>query len=168
MQNTVPSNVAAFPAIKPGHRLVPAKVARRDEPGVIVYVEDPTWCVEDHVDEPVGNVEDIMHRGDTAGVYVPTFGYGAYPIQMHAWIEADPAAANDPNFRAAHVTMQDATGGSFSHLTPEMAEKVADELVGFASQLRHLARTARLANQTTGDSDPDMDEALRRARGGQA
>jgi hypothetical protein len=28
-----------------------------------------------------------------------------------------------------------------------MAEELADDLVGFAAHLRHLARTARLANQ---------------------
>lgn len=162
-----PNNVHPFPAVKPGYRLVPAKVEHSKDSSVIVYIECPTWCTEDHVGEPVRNIEDVTHYGDTASVYVPTFGYGAYPIQMHATVSSDPAAT-DPQFRAAHVVVQDAGGNAYSHLTPEMAERLADEAIGFASELRHQARTARLHNQTVrnGDSDPDMDEALRRVREG--
>jgi hypothetical protein len=138
-------NVVTFPAIKPGHRLVPAKVGRTNDTSVIAYVECPLFCIEDHVDEPVRNIEDIVHRGDTASLLVPTFGYGAYPIQMHASVENDPVAA-DPQYRAAYISVQDA-GGSGSHLTPEMAERLADEAVKFASQLRSQARTARLHNK---------------------
>lgn len=144
-----PSNVHPFPAMKPGFRLVPARVARKGQEGVIVYVECPNWCVEDHVVESVGNVEDVMHRSVDAELNVPTFGYGAYPIQMHAWVESDPVAA-DPQFRAAHVTITDAGGNTYCHLTPDQTEKVADEIIGFASEMRHQARTARLANQTSG------------------
>lgn len=140
------TNVATFPAIKPGHRLVPAKIGRTNETSVIAYVECPLFCIDDHVDEPVRNIEDIVHRGDTASVLVPTFGYGAYPIQMHATIESDPTAT-DLQFRAAHITVQDASGSSYSHLTPEMADRLADEAVKFAAQLREQARTARLHNQ---------------------
>lgn len=158
------TNLYPLPSPKPGHRFVPAKVGATNDASVIILIEDPTWCTEDHVDEPVRDIEDIMHRGNPAAVYVPTFGYGAYPIQMHTWIEADPVAT-DPQFRAAHITVQDAGGNSYSHLTPDMAERTADELIGLASELRHQARTARLANQAVADSDPDMDEALRRVRG---
>lgn len=147
MSTTVPpTNVTPFPAVKPGHHLVPAKIGRTNETSVIAYVECPTFCIDDHVDEPVRNIEDIVHRGDTASVLVPTFGYGAYPIQMHATVECDPTAT-DPQFRAAHITVQDAGGSSYSHLTPEMAERLADEAVKFAAQLRNQARTARLHNQ---------------------
>jgi hypothetical protein len=139
-------NVHPFPAIKPGHRLVPAKVGRTNDTSVIAYVECPIFCVEDHVDEPVRNIEDIVHRGDTASVLVPTFGYGAYPIQMHATVESDPTAT-DPQFRAAYITVQDAGGSAYSYLTPEMADRLADEAVKFAAQLREQSRTARLHNQ---------------------
>jgi hypothetical protein len=113
---------------------------------MIAYVECPIFCIEDHVDEPVRNIEDIVHRGDTVSVLVPTFGYGAYPIQMHATVESDPVAA-DGQFRAAHITVQDAGGSEYSHLTPEMAERLADEAVAFAAKIREAARTARLHNQ---------------------
>jgi hypothetical protein len=48
-----------------------------------------------------------------------------------------------------------------------MADDLANELIAFAAQIRAAARTARLANHV-GDSDPSMDEALRRVRGGAA
>ncbi|MGX1129922.1 hypothetical protein RKD49_002112 [Streptomyces glaucescens] len=159
------SNVHPFPAIKPGHRLVPAKI-ESGATSTLIYIECPTWCTEDHLGEPVRAVEDVMHRGDTANLYAPTFGYGAYPVQMHAWVECDPVAT-DPQFRAAHISVSDAGGNDGSHLTPAMADKLADDMVSMASQLRTLARTARLHN-AAGDSDPSMDEALRRIRGGVA
>lgn len=162
---STPSNLYPLPAPRPGHRFVPAKVGATNATSVIVLIEDPVWCTEDHVDEPVRDLSDIMHRGAVASVLVPTFGPGKYPIQMHAWVEADPVA-KEPEFRAAHVTLQDAGGNSYSHLTPAMAERLADEVIGFASELRHQARIARQANQAAGDSDPDMDEALRRVREG--
>jgi hypothetical protein len=154
-----------FPAIKPGHRLVPARIETSTS-SIVIHLECPFWCTEDHLDEPVRAVEDVMHRGDTASVHVPTFGYGAYPVQMHAWVESDPVAA-DPQFRAAHIAIGDASGDEGSHLTPDMADKLADDLITLASSLRSLARTARLHN-AAGDSEPDMDEALRRIRGGVA
>ncbi|MGP4008145.1 DUF6907 domain-containing protein [Streptomyces sp. 4N124] len=159
------SNLYPLPEPRPGHRFVPVKVGATNDTSVIVLIEDPTWCSEDHVDELVRDLSDIMHRGAVASVHVPTFGYGAYPVQMHSWVEADPVA-KEPEFRAAHVTIQDAGGNDYCHLTPAMAEKLADDAIGFASELRHQARTARLANKQTSESDPDMDESLRRVQGG--
>ncbi|MFE2815344.1 DUF6907 domain-containing protein [Streptomyces nigra] len=159
------ANLYPIPSPRPGYRFVPAKVGATDDTSVIVLIEDPVWCTEDHIGEPVGDLADVMHRGDAAKVCVPTFGYGAYPVQVFSWIEADPVA-KDPAFRAAHIAVQEGGGNDASHLTPDMAERLADEVIGFASELRHQARIARLANQTAaGDSAPDMDEALRRVRG---
>lgn len=159
------TNVHPFPAIKPGHRLVPARVARRDEAGVIVYIECPTsWCTEDHVAEPVGNVEDVMHRGDnTAELVVDSFACTPVPHQLYASIVSDPASTN-PLLRAAHIEVEDADGGRTAALTPEMGEELADRAVAFAAQLRDLARTVRLHNAATSD----LDEALRQMQGGAA
>lgn len=166
MQNTVAPNLYPLPEPKPGHRFVPARVGATNETSVIVLIECPTWCDEtEHMDEPVRDLSDVMHRGDVASVNVPTFGFGAYPIQTHAWVEADPVA-KEPEFRAAHITVQDAGGNAYCHLTPAMAERLADEAIGFASELRQQARTVRQANQVAGDSDVDMDEALRHVRSG--
>jgi hypothetical protein len=137
-------SVYPLPGVKPGFRLVPARVETKTS-STIVYIECPMWCAVDHVDESVGAVEDVMHLNEGADVYVPTFGYGVYPVQLHAWIESDPVAM-DPSFKAAHIVVGDASGDEGSHITPEMAEKLADDLIGFASELRHMARTARQAN----------------------
>jgi hypothetical protein len=154
-----PSNVYPFPAIRPGHRLVPAKVARSGETGVIAFIECPNWCVEDHVADYVGSLQDVMHRGENAYVAVPTFAYGAYPVQMHASVQLDPAAS-DPQMRAAHVLVSDSTGNNDAYLTPEMADAVADELIGLASELRHKARTARLHNASQGAQAEIRGEAV--------
>ncbi|MFF4360844.1 DUF6907 domain-containing protein [Streptomyces sp. NPDC001604] len=165
---STPANCYELPKPRPGHRFVPAKVGATNDTSVIVLIECPTWCSsEEHLSEPVRELSDVMHRGPVASVNVPTFGYGAYPVQLHAWVEADPVAS-DIEYRQAHIEVQDAGGNEFCHLTPDMAEKLADEAIGFASELRHQARIARLANQTVGDSDPDMDEALRQVRQGGA
>jgi hypothetical protein len=158
---SIPSQPSAadksLPAIKPGYRLVPARVETKTS-STIVYIECPTWCAVDHVDESVGAVEDVMHLNEGADVYVPTFGHGVYPVQLHAWIESDPVA-KDPSFKAAHIAVADVSGDEGAHITPEMAEKLADDLIGFASELRHMARTARQANAAARVS-------LRKQRGG--
>ncbi|ANJ07165.1 DUF6907 domain-containing protein [Streptomyces parvulus] len=163
-QQRTAATVHPFPAIKPGYRLAPAKIGT-DDSAQIVYIECPNWCDEDHVADFVGAVEDVIHRTQATyegAVIVPSFGVAPYPQQLFAYVEADPSDTN-PLLKAAHVTVEDPRAATMAYLTPEMAEKLADEVIGFASHLRHLARTVRLANQ--GDSDPDMDEALRRVRG---
>ena len=166
MQTTVqPSNVATFPAITPGHRLVPARVGRTNDTSVIVYVECPNWCTQDHVAESVGDAVDISHSSGSEGLYVRSLLKTTPTHELFAAIQSDPVAS-DPRLRAAHIVVEDG-GNDYAHLTPEMAEDLADKAVSFASHLRHLARTARLHN-AVGDSDVDMDEALRRVSGGVA
>ena len=133
---------------KPGHRYVPAKVGHTNDTSVIVLIEDPLWCTEDHVAEPVVDVEDVMHRGEAASVTVTTgVSFGDSPVthRMFAYLESDPVATN-PMLHAAHVTVEDGHGTEFAFMTPEMAEQLANDFIGFASSLRDLARTARLHN----------------------
>ncbi|MER5473711.1 hypothetical protein [Streptomyces sp. NPDC002685] len=159
MNSTVAPTVHSIEA-KPGHRLVPALVGTRAS-NQIAYIACPNWCVDDHTDCPT-MLDDIDHNGATVGVVVPTYYESD---DDHAWsarLMADPNAT-DPRSRAAHLAVGDETRFE-ARLAPSAAEKLADELVGFAAQLRQLARTARLHNQTAGDSDPSMDEALRRLR----
>jgi hypothetical protein len=52
--------------------------------------------------------------------------------------------------RAAHIVVTDSTGNNYSHLTEDMADRLADDLIGLASELRHQARTARLHNASQG------------------
>jgi hypothetical protein len=167
-------NVHPLPAIKPGHELVPAAIGRRGEHGQIVFIECPTaWCVVDHVAERQVALEDIVHSsydaqngGTEAEVVVESFMSSVAAFAMYASIQSD-VGSHDPRLRGAHVVLDDGSQED-AFLTADMTEKLADDLIGFASQLRHIARTVRLANQATGDSDPDMDEALRRVRGGAA
>lgn len=157
------NTVATFPAIKPDHRLVPARVGRTNDTSVIVYVECPTWCTEDHVAESVGDAVDISHSSGSEGLYVRSLLKTVPTHELFAAIQSDPAAS-DPRLRQAHIVVED-RGNEYAHLTPEMTEELADKAVSFASHLRQLARTARLHN-SAGDSD--MDEALRRVQGGAA
>lgn len=157
------NNVHPFPAVKPGHRLVPAKIGRTNATSVIVFVECPNWCGEDHVVESQVAVEDIVHVSTASAVVVRSFLQGGNVLDLYASIKAE-ASPHDPQLHAAHVVVDDCSNDA--HLSPEMAESLADELIGFASDLRQLARTVRLHNQSNGDSDPTMDEALRRVREG--
>lgn len=164
MSTTVPhSNVHPLPATKPGHRLVPALIGNRQS-ARIAYVPCPTWCVEDHLSEPSA-LEDIVHTSKSEDVGISSFLKQDGSLLMYAMLQADPAST-DPRLRQAHIGIE--TGGLPDYHTPDMADAFADSLIAFALQLRGLARTARLHNAASGDSDPDMDEALRRVRGGAA
>lgn len=158
------SNVYPLPTPRPGYRFVPAKVGHTNDLSVIVLIEDPVWCVEDHVAEPVRDVADVMHRSEPSGFSVHSFVRNIRTNELYAYMEADPVAS-DASMKAAHVVVEDG-GNEYSYLTPAMAEELADKVVGFASHLRSLARSVRQANQTTGDTD--MDEALRLVRQGGA
>ncbi|MBV2357821.1 hypothetical protein KUM39_26275 [Streptomyces sp. J2-1] len=173
-RNTIRGALAAagvhpFPAIKPGCRLVPATIGRDRNSTTVVYIECPNWCIHDHLAERESNVEDIRHYGEMGGVEVLTFldddfSYSSWGARL----EVDPAAG-DARLREAHILVNEESSPEEARLTPDMAETLADELIGLASHLRHLARSARLHNQAQGgDSDPDMDEALRRVRAGGA
>ncbi|KMS81807.1 hypothetical protein ACH49_01360 [Streptomyces leeuwenhoekii] len=172
LAGSIPSQPAA-PAIEqqpaaaqPGYRLVPAAIGRRKETASVVLIECPSWCTEDHVENWNRYIEDVTHYSDmSSGVGVPTFLNE--DVNQFCWwsrVEADPSSS-DPRMRAAHVLVGDDSRDE-ARLTPEMADEMADELVAWAAHLRQQARIVRLANQ--GDSDPDMDEALRRVREGGA
>lgn len=86
--------------------------------------------------------------------------------ELYVRVHSDPSHP-ERQLRTAHVLL--GNGAPFdSYLTPDDADQAADELAAFAAKIREAARTARLANTASGDSDPDMDEALRRVRGGAA
>lgn len=163
MQNTV---VPATFTARPGYQLVPALIGK-PEASIFTPIECPTtWCTEDHVDEHVRNIEDVMHIGQAANLRVPSFAPGtATPISLHAEVQSDPVAA-DPRLRAAHIVIQDGGGSTYCHLDEDMTDSVADQLVAFASELRQKARTARLHNQALDGSvvRSQIDEALRRVR----
>lgn len=159
------NNVTPFPAVKPGYKLAPARIGRGDRKQII-YIECPNWCTQDHVENFRYDVEDITHYGDMSSVIVPTMTSDHAHFVWSVQVSSDPTAS-EPSLRGAHVLIDDEDTDT-ARLTPDMADELADELIGLASDIRHAARTARLHNQTVrnADSDPDMDEALRRVREG--
>lgn len=133
-----------FPSTRPGYRLVPALIGTFTR-NQMAWIECPSWCTEDHMAEPSA-LEDITHYADSDMLEIPTFSdpeTAAYVL--YARLEADPAAT-DPRVRETHVLLWEDASPMEARLTPQMAEGLADELIAFASQLRHLARAARQHN----------------------
>ncbi|MEU5772679.1 hypothetical protein ABZ819_05160 [Streptomyces venezuelae] len=125
----------AAPRVKPGYRLVPARVGRPGEQ-VTVHVECPTdWCIADHVAEPVGAAEDINHQGTPAvlnlasdqTVSVPTAVYLSWWPGSHD-VAAQPCLAVDVD---REVAVYGRTG----------ALAIADQIAAFAADVRRLAET---------------------------
>lgn len=158
--------VATFPASRPGYRLVPAALGAPSQGQRIVHIYCPVWCTQDHVSGFQHYIEDFSHSGDDYTVLVPSFlNDGVAVYEWSARVNQD-LEDSDPRMRAAHVRLEDSTSID-AYLTPDMADETADDLIRLALKLREAARTARLHN-AAGDSDPDMDEALRRVQGGAA
>ncbi|MFJ8822392.1 DUF6907 domain-containing protein [Streptomyces sp. NPDC102467] len=158
------TTVRAFPAIRPGFKLVPAVIGTPATGQQIVYIECPNWCTEDHVNEWQHSVDDVSHWGDYYGAGIPSLTAEGPVLELSARLFADPTS-QDVRLREAHVLVEGLAGAD-AHLTPTMAEQTADDLIKLAAKLRTAARSARLARN--GDSDPDMDGALRRVREGQS
>ncbi|MFJ2741854.1 DUF6907 domain-containing protein [Streptomyces sp. NPDC087440] len=145
--------------VKPGVRLVPAMIGKVDREQR-VYIECPAWCVIDHVAEPETHVEDISHTTGSACIVGMSLTKTGIIHALHSTVRTDPSS-DDPRLKAAHVVVDDESEDAY--MTPDMAEEFADALISFASAVRQQARAARLANLPA-DSDPDIDEALRRVR----
>lgn len=132
------------PVLAPGFRLVPARIGTWQS-SQIAYLPCPSWCSEDHTDSP-SRLEDVSHYGGPQGLTVPSF-LGDTDAHYVWWarLESDPAAT-DERMRAAHLIVGDDSTFE-ARVSDEMADKLADDLILFAMQLRQQARTARLANQ---------------------
>ncbi|QER88615.1 DUF6907 domain-containing protein [Streptomyces tendae] len=133
------------PTLKPGFRLVPALIGTR-KASHTAWIPCPSWCVEDHTAEPY-QLEDITHASKSEDVGISSFLKPNGDLLMFAMLQADPAAT-DSRLRQAHIAVE--AGDMPEYHTPEMAEALADDLIAFASSLRHLARAARLHNASQG------------------
>lgn len=133
------------PGIKPGYRLVPARIGNRDSAGT-AWIECPVWCVEDHTAEP-NYLEDVVHTSASEDVGISSFLKRDGSLLMYAMLQADPESP-DERLQQAHIAVEHE--GVPDYLTPEMAEAFADDLVAFAAQVRHMARAARRHNQVQG------------------
>ncbi|MFI8303704.1 DUF6907 domain-containing protein [Streptomyces sp. NPDC085927] len=154
-------NVSPLPT---GSRLVPASIGR---PGRVqtVYISCPVWCHVDHAEVREVAVEDVTHYGPGGGIQVPDMGDDSTAVlEWYVNLMADPVAS-DPRMRAAHLVVADGASANDAHLTNEQAEELANELERLAADIRSSLQICRASND---DSDPDMDEALRRVRKGRS
>ncbi|MFF9624251.1 DUF6907 domain-containing protein [Streptomyces griseosporeus] len=166
MSTTVPhTNVHPFPATRPGYHLAPAAIGRSDQAPQIVGVYCADFCTEDHIADRQIAVEDIVHSSATAHIGIRSFLGGRLAVELYATIKQDPAS-DDPRLRQAHIVFDD--GGDDAHQTVDEAEETVRQILAWVADVQSKIRTARLHNAANGDSDPDMDEALRRVRGGVA
>ncbi|MFF9240074.1 DUF6907 domain-containing protein [Streptomyces sp. NPDC014801] len=161
------SNVHPFPVVAPGHHLAPVALGAPGPDQKIVFVQDPDWCTMNHVSEFVHFLEDLDHTGEQYAAHIPSFFNGDKPAYTLTSAVGCDSMSSDPLMRAAHVIVGD-EGSVDAYLTPDMADEAAAGLERLAAKIREHARTARLHNAANGDSDPDMDEALRGVRGGAA
>ncbi|MFM9790134.1 DUF6907 domain-containing protein [Streptomyces turgidiscabies] len=148
------NNVHPLPAIKPGHRLVPALIGRSTDPGTIVYIECPTWCTVDHVASSSVFLEDINHEGEHRGMSLsPSHGER---VPLEVYLSQWPASTEEKGqtYLAVDLDYEVSSYGRPAALA------LADQLVAFAADVRRLAQTLPDDNQA--------DEALRRVRGGAA
>ncbi|MFE5368150.1 DUF6907 domain-containing protein [Streptomyces mirabilis] len=144
MTTVQPTNVATFPATKPGYRLAPAAIGRSGEKPQIVGIFCPNFCVEDHVADRQVAVEDIVHSSETAHTGIRSFLTGQLALELYATIKTE-AASHDPRLREAHIVLDD--GSDDAHLSVDEVEETVGQLLGLAADLQRLARTARLHNQ---------------------
>jgi hypothetical protein len=125
-------------------RLVPAVVGKAGTQQRI-FVECPDFCGVDHTKGYV-ELEDITHYSASDVAQVSTFfDETTSHTDLTATIASDPTAS-DPRLREAHLLVDTGTFDE-ARLTPAMAEELADDLIAFASQLRHKARQVAAFNR---------------------
>lgn len=120
--------------ISPTSRLVPAVVS-----GTRVLIECADWCTVDHTADPDGPLEDVWHSSDYADLKAPHMG-AADDMIAFARLGLDPMSSN-PGLRKPFVVVD--RGDEGSYMTPDHADRFADNLEAFALQVRAMARIAR-------------------------
>ncbi|MER7963575.1 DUF6907 domain-containing protein [Streptomyces ardesiacus] len=134
-QSAAGTNNAPAVAVRPGYRLVPALVGKSTEPGSILYVECPDWCVVDHVADRNVFIQDISHQGEKATLSLtPTRGE---QVPLEVYLSEWPALAEDNGQPRLDVDI-DSEVYSYGR-TAAMA--LADQMVAFAEDVRRLAET---------------------------
>ncbi|MFE5629944.1 DUF6907 domain-containing protein [Streptomyces sp. NPDC056543] len=159
MSNTVSSSVKhlptsflpGIPAQPTGEQSVQATAQTRLVPAVVgvkgrtqrIHVECPIWCVVDH--SRIVTLDEVTHYSSSDVVQVPTFLHeDTSHSDLSLSISVDPDSP-DPREREAHILVDNGTFEE-ARLTPQLAEELADDLIAFASQLRHRAREAARFN----------------------
>jgi hypothetical protein len=145
--------IPTFPALRPGHRLVPVPVGREGNVQT-AWVECPDWCVTDH-SERVEFIEDVNHSGQPAALSITTLHPARIPLEVSlSWWpalgeETQPKLAVDLD---SEVEVYDRTA----------ALALADQLVAFAAEVRRLAQSL----PDDRPARPQADKALRPVREG--
>ncbi|WOX09185.1 DUF6907 domain-containing protein [Streptomyces sp. N50] len=153
------------PMSSPGFEFVAARIGL---PGrtTTVLIECPTsWCTVNHFEVREVAVEDITHYGPGTFLGIPTMSDDETDLlELYVNITSDPAS-DDPRMQAAHLIVSNSSGQD-ADLTNGQGEELADSLVRMAAEIRQALRVCQSANRPVlVDSDPSMDEALRRVRG---
>lgn len=175
MNNTVASTATALPSIpaqptaaeqslptlKPGFRLVPTLIGRPDN-AAPVWIECPSWCHIDHANDRQVAIEDVWHSGDFVDLELPH--RDGKELLAYFRLGLDPYS-NDPAKRRTFVYGEDGDAVDGRYMDPQHIRDFCDRTEAAITQLRALADAAEA---TGGDSDPDMDEALRRVREGRS
>jgi len=145
------------PIVRPGFRLVQALVGRKDNAHP-VWIDDPVWCTQSHGTDRVTAVEDIWHSGPYVDLELPHRD----GTELLAYFRRglDPYSS-DENKRRPFIFAEDGMTANGYYMGPEHVVEFCDKAIAQLEKLRAEA-------QELTDSDPDMDEALRRVRGGAA
>ncbi|MFJ7341435.1 DUF6907 domain-containing protein [Streptomyces sp. NPDC101110] len=120
-------------ALKPGYRLVPARIGRSTDEGIIVHLPCPTWCVVDHVAEKSVFLEDVNHEGERRAMsFTPSSG-PRVPVEVYL---SQWPGSHEPQTQLAvdldyEVETYDRTA----------ALALADQMAAFAEDVRRLAET---------------------------
>jgi hypothetical protein len=116
-------------------RLAPAVVD-----GAVIYVDCPAWCTTDHTTPGQLLLEDITHHGQDAALLVSS-RESAPDFLAYAGIVSEPFCRDTSGFGAS-IRVHDQAAVE-EYLTPDMADRLADDLVAFAARVRDMARTVR-------------------------
>lgn len=128
----VGARAIAFPAIRPGHRLVPVKIGKPGET-VTVWTECPTdWCIG-HEGERYGSADDINHQGESAGLNVTPGQAVTAPVEVYlSWWPGSNGVAAQPCL-AVDFDSEVAVYGRTAALA------LVDQISAFAANVRRLA-----------------------------
>ncbi|MFG2328279.1 DUF6907 domain-containing protein [Streptomyces sp. NPDC048604] len=116
-------------------RFVPAVVS-----GTEIQIQCPAWCTIDHVADSNGCIEDVWHSSDHVDLKLPHLG-DSDDLFTYAYLGLDPTSSI-PGRRKPFVLVED--GGEGYHMSPDQADRFADNLEAFAARIREMARVARI------------------------
>jgi hypothetical protein len=117
-------------------RIVPAMVD-----GQYVYLECPTWCTIDHVQENQKFLVDVWHSGPFMDLEAPRRD-NTPMLMTYARLGVDPFSS-DSAMRTPFIFVEDGGSTEGSYMDAEHAEQFADNLVAFAEKIRSMGRALK-------------------------